>query len=57
MTETSLCHSVVTQEDEKTSYRHAYESIGRTIPFSESKIVDPKTLQILPLNTDGEHLL
>jgi acyl-CoA synthetase (AMP-forming)/AMP-acid ligase II len=54
MTETSLCHTVTTYMDKHKSHRHAYESIGRPIPFSETKIINSKTGHILPLNTDGE---
>lgn len=28
--------------------------LGLGLPFSESKIVDPLTKEILPINTDGE---
>lgn len=41
MTETSLCHSVTTFSDKYKSFKHAYESVGRPLPFTESKIVDP----------------
>jgi fatty-acyl-CoA synthase len=54
MTETSLLATMTHPCDEKRSYKHAYESIGRPIPFLECKIVDPKTKEILPLNTNGE---
>ena len=74
MTETSFCHSVCTTYDEATSFKHAYESIGkylrnvfknnfnfkknfnkgRGIPFSESKIINPETNEIVLLNADGE---
>lgn len=53
MTETSLCHSVTTYTDKLKSHKYAYESIGRPIPFTETKIVD-KLGKILPLGVDGE---
>lgn len=43
MTETSLCHSMTTFADNKKSYKLAFESVGRPIAFTESKIVDPLT--------------
>jgi fatty-acyl-CoA synthase len=54
MTETSLCHTVTTFQDEKKSFSYAFESVGRTLPFCESKIIDPKSGRMVPLNTDGE---
>lgn len=54
MTETSLCHSVTTYTDKFKSHKYAYESIGRPIPFSETKIIDTKNSQIVPLGVDGE---
>jgi len=43
MTETSLCHSMTTYADNKKSFKLAFESVGRPIAFSESKIVDQIT--------------
>ena len=40
MTETSLCHSITTMSCKKRGNKYAYESCGRGIPFSESKIVN-----------------
>jgi len=57
MTETSLCHSITTMACKKRGNKYAYESCGRTIPFGESKIVDPATGQVVPLDTDGELLV
>jgi fatty-acyl-CoA synthase len=54
MTETSLCHSVTVFYDEQKSHKYAYESIGRGIPYSETKVVDPESGRLVPLNTDGE---
>ena len=54
MTETSLCHSVTTDYDSKKSYKKAFESIGRPLPFTETKIINPSSGEIVPLNTDGE---
>lgn len=54
MTETSLCATLTTATDVNRSHKFAYESVGRPLPSTEVKIVDPKTKQILPLNTDGE---
>lgn len=54
MTETSLCHSMTTFSDKHKSFKHAYESVGRPIPHTETKIVDPQTGKTLPLNQDGE---
>lgn len=54
MTETSLCHSVVTVADEKKGFKYAYESVGRSIPYTESKIIDTKTGETLPHNVEGE---
>ena len=57
MTEASCCHSVTSVQDKYRSEKHAYESIGRPIPFSETKIVDPATGQIVPIDSDGELML
>jgi fatty-acyl-CoA synthase len=58
MTETSFCHTVTTHTDEtNTSNARAFESVGRPIPFTETKIVNSTTGHILPLNTDGELLI
>lgn len=54
MTETSLCHSISTVACKTKGTKYAYESCGRTIPYAESKIIDPETGHILPLDTDGE---
>ena len=54
MTETSFAHTVTTYMDKHKSYKHAYESIGRPLPFTETKIINPTTGHTLPLNTDGE---
>jgi fatty-acyl-CoA synthase len=54
MTETSLCHSQTTVLDKFKSDEYAYQTCGRPIPWTESKIVDPNTGQIQPLNVDGE---
>lgn len=54
MTETSLCHSQTTRSDKLKGDVYAYESCGRGLPFTESKIVDVSTGRIQPLNTDGE---
>lgn len=54
MTETSLCHTVTSYIDKYKSHRYAYESIGRPIPFTETKIIDKSTGQIVPLDSDGE---
>ena len=44
MTETSLCHSVTSSYDNfHKSYKQAFESVGRPLPFSETRIVDPIT--------------
>ena len=43
MTETSLCHSMTTFSDRTKTFKQAFESVGRPIPFTESKIVDPIT--------------
>lgn len=53
MTETSFCHTVTTIEDNQKSYKHAYESIGKQMPFTETKIVD-RDGKIVPLNVEGE---
>ena len=47
MTETSLCHSLTTISDKYKHFRYAYESCGRQLPFTESKIVDPLTGRFL----------
>jgi fatty-acyl-CoA synthase len=57
MTETSLCHSVTVKTDKYKSVKQAYESIGRPIPFTETKIVDLATGHIVALNIDGELLV
>jgi fatty-acyl-CoA synthase len=57
MTETSYCHSLNVYQDKFKSKRVAYESVGRPMPFSETKIVDPKTGEMVPLNQDGELML
>lgn len=57
MTETSLCHSVTTDFDKNKSFQKAFESIGRPLPFTETKITDPANGQIVPLGTDGELLI
>jgi fatty-acyl-CoA synthase len=57
MTETSYCHTLNVYQDKLKSPRQAYESIGRPIPFSETKVVDSKTGQMVPLNTPGELML
>ena len=57
MTETSLCHTVTSVSDKYKSSKFAYESVGRPIPFTETKIINPATGQIMPLNTDGEILI
>lgn len=54
MTETSCCHSQSTIVDKYKDERQAYQSCGRPLPWTESKIVDPTTGEIQPLNTDGE---
>jgi hypothetical protein len=43
MTETSLGHSITTMADKKRGFKYAYESCGRALPYSESKIVNPNT--------------
>lgn len=53
MTETSMGESFTRYSDSE-SYKHAYESIGRPLPFTENKIINPDNGQILPLGTDGE---
>ncbi|CAF0873115.1 unnamed protein product [Brachionus calyciflorus] len=57
MTETSMCHSITNEYDQKRSFKKAFESIGRGLPFTQTKIVDVKTRQIVPLQTDGELLV
>lgn len=57
MTETSFCHSLTNYSDQKRSFKKAFESIGRPLPFTETKIVDPKTRQVVPLHTNGELLI
>lgn len=57
MTETSFCHSLTNYFDQKKSFKKAFQSIGRPIPYSETKIVDIKTREIVPLNTDGELMI
>jgi long-subunit acyl-CoA synthetase (AMP-forming) len=54
MTETSLCHSETCKTDVLRGDKYAYESCGRGLPYTESKIVDQSTGRIQPLNTDGE---
>lgn len=54
LTETSLCHSLSNIYDKLKGPEYAYNSCGRTLPFMESKIVDPETGKIQPLNTEGE---
>ena len=54
MTETSFCHTVTTDACAARSHKFAFESIGRPIPHTETKIVDQKTGQMVPLNSDGE---
>ena len=44
MTETCLCHTVTSVYDNiHKPYKQAFESVGRPLPFSETKIVDPIT--------------
>ena len=43
MTETSLCHSLTAKTDKLKGDKYAYESCGRGLPFTESKIIDPDT--------------
>ncbi len=38
----------------KKCEKRGYESIGRPFPFTETKIVDPKTNQIVDIGSDGE---
>ena len=54
MTETSYCHSVATYEDATKSFKYAYESCGRSMPSSETKVIDTHTGQIVPLGVEGE---
>ena len=57
MTETSFCHSLTNLSDQKRSFKKVFESIGRPLPFTETKIVEPKTREIVPLHTNGELLI
>jgi fatty-acyl-CoA synthase len=54
MTETSLGQSLTRFDDAQKSFKHAFESIGRPLPFTECKIVHPETNKIVPLQEDGE---
>jgi fatty-acyl-CoA synthase len=56
MTETGVLATLTKASDIKSD-KLAYESIGSVIPYLELKIVDSKTNQILPRNTDGEMCL
>ena len=54
MTETSYCHTVATYEDATKGFKYAYESCGRGLPTTESKIINVKTGQIVPHDAEGE---
>jgi fatty-acyl-CoA synthase len=55
MTETSYCHSVVTAEDERNGvFKLCYETCGRSLPYTEAKIIDVKTGQMQPHDVEGE---
>jgi fatty-acyl-CoA synthase len=43
MTETSLCHSLTSFTDKFKEFKYGFESCGRPLPFTETKIVDPNT--------------
>ena len=53
MTETSMGQSFTRHTDQKTSFKYAFESIGRPIPFTECKIVNESN-KVVDLHTDGE---
>ena len=53
MTELSGGHSITINTDKFKGAKYAYESCGRSLPFTETKIVD-KEGKIVPLNTEGE---
>ena len=52
-----MCQTTTHISDADKSFRQAFESVGRPIPFTEAKIVDPLTGKIQPLNTDGELMI
>jgi fatty-acyl-CoA synthase len=54
MTETSYCHSVASYEDATKGFKYAYESCGRGLPSTESKIIDIQTGKLLPHDVEGE---
>ena len=54
MSETSSIVSLTSAKEAEKSTKRAYESIGRAVPFTEVKVIDPVTKRIVPYNVDGE---
>ena len=50
-TESSPADTMTTTDD---SFEHRVATVGKAMPFTETKIVDPITGEILPLNVSGE---
>lgn len=54
MTETASAGTLTNISDAKECEKHAYESIGMPFPFTECKVVDQQTGQVVEHETDGE---
>jgi fatty-acyl-CoA synthase len=54
MTEITSSGTCTVDGDLLKSEAHAFETIGTAMPYTETKIVDPKTGELVERNKDGE---